>query len=368
MKIQHSRLLILLVSIGQLSGLVLAVVWFVSWLETSLINELRSQVLLNDEFVMADQPEEIIRSTVQHVVSVVYTIGISTAFVLAGFTILVTIAVVQRYENRLSQINSQLQRTNDCMTHDLGVAAEIQRSLLPKAPPEVAGVDFAWAHEPCDELAGDILNVFLLDDDHIGLYVLDVSGHGVASSLLSTTLNRELSPAPVTTSILKRHVEGSRYQLLTPKEVAQQLNRNFPINQVTMQYFTLVYGILNLQTYEFRFVAAGHPPPIYLSRTAAPDILKTSGVLIGLTEDADFEERSIQMHSGDRLVMYSDGITETMNSVRKQFGMDGLIASLQQTHNSTLNDSISSVLRSVANWRGNERTEDDMTVLAIEIA
>ena len=66
--------------------------------------------------------------------------------------------------------------------------------------------------------------------------------------------------------------------------------------------------------------------------------------------------------------MYSDGITETMNSVRKQFGTDGLIASLQQTHNSTLNDSISSVLWSVANWRGNERTEDDMMVIAIEIA
>ena len=102
-------------------------------------------------------------------------------------------------------------------------------------------MNFAWVFKPCEELGGDILNVFMLDEQQVGLYLLDVSGHGVTAALLSVTLNRVLSPAPSPHSLLKQ--QG---RLMPPAEVAEQLNREFPMDPTTGQYFTLLYGILML--------------------------------------------------------------------------------------------------------------------------
>ena len=97
------------------------------------------------------------------------------------------------------------------MSRDLKAAARIQETFLPREVPRVPGTDFAWIYRPCDELAGDGLNVIPLGDRKLGLYILDVSGHGVAAALLSVTLSRLLSPPSEPSSILIRHgdVRGS---------------------------------------------------------------------------------------------------------------------------------------------------------------
>ena len=95
----------------------------------------------------------------------------------------------------LTDLNSQLETANHRMSRDLAAAAKVQQSLLPTAALEGAGVDVGWNYLPCDELAGDFLNFFPLDDQHVALFVVDVSGHGVASSLLSVTIARLLDGA-----------------------------------------------------------------------------------------------------------------------------------------------------------------------------
>src|SRR5947209_17184408 len=106
-------------------------------------------------------------------------------------------------------------------------------------------MDFAWIYEPCDELAGDGLNIIPLGDGKVGLYILDVSGHGVASALLSVTLSRLLSAPSEPSSILIRDgdVRG-RFDIAPPAEVAARLNRLFPFDAATEQLTTMVYGIL----------------------------------------------------------------------------------------------------------------------------
>src|SRR4029077_12738085 len=129
------------------------------------------------------------------------------------------------------------------------------------------------------------------DDDHVGLYVLDVVGHGAAAALLSVAVSRILCPPP--DSFLRRPLEGAEgYPLLPPAEVAVQLGRRFPWDSTTEQFFTLLYGVLNLRTREFRFVSAGHPSPIHRPHgSAEPRMLAGPGALpIGLAEET-YEEQ-----------------------------------------------------------------------------
>lgn len=107
-------------------------------------------------------------------------------------------------EKNLFVRNQELERINQRMKLDLTAAAEIQKSLLPSRPPQVPGISIGWEFRPCDELAGDILNVFQLDEHHLAFYVLDVSGHGVPAALLAVSLSRMLSPEIDSASLLKR--------------------------------------------------------------------------------------------------------------------------------------------------------------------
>ena len=276
------------------------------------------------------------------------------------------IALVRDISKR-KRAEQELHSAHERMKSDLEAAARIQESLLPKVPPDVAGVSFAWVFKPCDELAGDIFNVFLLDEKQVGLYVLDVSSHGVVAALLSQTLNRFLSPDPSSPSVLKQCIEGSRYRLLSPAEVAEQLNKQFPMDPVSRQYFTLLYGMLNSETREFRYVSAGHPGPVYLPGAAEPVILEAQGFPIGFFEGVKYEEHSLSLKPGDRLYLYSDGITEAMNAKGEQFGKGRLIKALKKNRNEPLKDSLSSLLEDVEEWSP-ARVEDDISILAVEIA
>ncbi len=111
---------------------------------------------------------------------------------------------LRRLQVELEETNSRLERVNGRMSRDLEAAAKIQKTFLPCAAPTVPGTEFAWCYRPCDELAGDGLNIIPLGDGRVGLYILDVSGHGVSSALLSVTLSRLLSPPSEPSSILIR--------------------------------------------------------------------------------------------------------------------------------------------------------------------
>ena len=202
---------------------------------------------------------------------------------------------LRRLQIELEETNARLATANGRMSRDLKAAAKIQETFLPRDIPRVPGTDFAWIYQPCDELAGDGLNVIPLGDGKVGLYILDVSGHGVASALLSVTLSRLLSPPSEPSSILIRDGDvRDRFDITPPAEVADRLNRLFPFDSATEQFATMVYGILNAATGEFRYVSAGHPGPVHLPAGADPVILESRGFPIGLADDA-YEERSVRL-------------------------------------------------------------------------
>jgi len=271
-------------------------------------------------------------------------------------------------EDALHRSKEELEAVNRRMKRDLEAAAKLQKSLLPAALPRVKGLNIAWSLEPCDELAGDTLNVVPLDDTHVGLYVVDVSGHGVPASLLSVTLNRWLSPTR-DHSVLFRPEPKSEdgFSIASPVQVAEKLNGLFPMDIESHQYFTIFYGILDVETRLFRYVSAGHPAPIYLPSGDKARFLPADGFPVGFLPDAGFEEHAVTLSRGDRLFVYSDGVVEALNAHEEEFSDQRLRRVFYQNRQNPLREAISSVLSAVKEWRGDSSLEDDATILGIEV-
>jgi sigma-B regulation protein RsbU (phosphoserine phosphatase) len=212
------------------------------------------------------------------------------------------------------------------------------------------------------------MNVIPLGGGNLGLYVLDVSGHGVSAALLSVTLSRLLSPPSDPSSVLIRHgIVGDRCDIRSPAEVAAHLNRLFPFDSSTAQFATMVYGILDATTGEFRYVSAGHPGPVHVPFGADPVILESQGFPIGLANDA-FEERSVWLGAGDRIFLYSDGITEAMDIFSNQFGNARLLEAIGQGRSEPLQNAITSLLEKISLWHGSEKLCDDISIMAVEFS
>jgi phosphoserine phosphatase RsbU/P len=274
---------------------------------------------------------------------------------------------LRRVQVELEETNLRLARVNRRMSRDLEAAAKIQKTFLPSAAPEVPGAEFVWCYRPCDELAGDGLNIIPLGNGKVGLYILDVSGHGVSAALLLVTLSRLLSPPSEPTSILIRDREAlDQTDVTPPAEVAEQLNRLFPFDTATEQFTTLLYGVLDISTGEFRYVSAGHPGPLHVPAAGDPVILDGSGFPIGLAEEP-YEERCLQLAERDRLYLYSDGLTDAMNRTGDRFGTKLLLDAVGRGRSESLGDGIADLLGEIARWRGGERVRDDSSILAVEL-
>ncbi len=275
---------------------------------------------------------------------------------------------LHRLQIELEETNAQLSKVNDRMSYDLKAAAKIQETFLPPKLFRMPGVDFAWIYQPCDELAGDGLNIIPLGDGKVGLYILDVSGHGVASALLSVTLCRLLSPPSEASSILMSDGDvPGRSDIATPPEVAARLNQLFPFNESTEQLTTMVYGILNTATGDFRYVSAGHPGPVHLPARADPVILKSEGFPIGLANEV-YEERSVLLNAGDRLYIYSDGVPEAMNPTGELFGYTRLLEAIAQGRSKPLQENVAILLDTITKWHGTAKPQDDISILAVEVS
>lgn len=277
-----------------------------------------------------------------------------------------SIQQILELEQQLSQRNAELEASNTRMQRDLEAAARIQSAFLPRTIPAIAGANFAWDFRPCQTLAGDFLNVCPLDDSHIAIYVLDVSGHGVGAALLSVTLSRILSPAGPDSLLLRDPSGSAEDRLVSPAEVAERLGQKFPWDSATEQFFTIVYGILDVKARRFRYVSAGHPGIAHLRRNSEPTLHQMAGFPIGL--GAGYEERTLQLEPGDRLYLFSDGVTETRSLEGKFFGNTRLLETLGRGQTQSLSGSIALLLGDLHQWCGEAPFRDDISALAVEVA
>ena len=139
------------------------------------------------------------------------------------------------------------------------------------------------------------------------------------------------------------------------------------MDEANEKFFTLLYGVLNLETRELRYVCAGHPPPYRTAGEIAPEELEGEGLPIGIVEDATFDEYSVILKPGDRLFLFSDGVAEAMNANDDLFDAERIVSSLSKGRTSTLEDSIQTLMSDVDTWISGSGATDDISVLALEI-
>ena len=272
-----------------------------------------------------------------------------------------------RLERELAAQNRTLSEANERMKRDLDSAAAVQRDLLPKVLPENLGVLFAWHFEPCDELGGDILNILPLKDGNIALYLLDVTGHGVPAALLAVTVSRVLTTRDPGASILVTQNGGSDAPTVRPpSEVAEHLNRQFPMEAQGNRFFTMAFAVFNSETRILRYVIAGHPPPILVRPGCAPQQLTGDNLPIGIAADVSFKEECIQLGPGDRVYFYSDGFTEAVNDRDEMLRLKGLIRLIEQTQTGSLENSVVKCTEELKRWCISVPLSDDISLLALE--
>ena len=264
-------------------------------------------------------------------------------------------------EDGLRQANAQMKR-------NLEEAAAIQKAWLPHALPEVPGYGFAWNFRPCDELAGDGLNIVRLDRDHVGVYILDVCGHGVPAALLSASLNRWLSPSPEESCLfIPDRTTESGFAPADPAAVAATLNRQYAAGPATGKFFTILYGILELSTRTFRYITAGHPPPILINQERAKHCPLAKGLPIGALPDFEFGERSITMTPGDRLLLYTDGAFEAIDANDQEMGEKRILDSLVEYLHLPAEESLAAMIKKIEAWCPGGQPQDDVTLLSIDV-
>ena len=287
----------------------------------------------------------------------------------AGERIIELEQALEHRNQQLAAANASISSANRRMKDDLEAAAKIQQAFLPQQLPDLPGLNAAWNFAPCDELAGDMLNIHWLDDDHVGLWVADVCGHGVASALLSVTLSRILSHLSGSDAALVRRVDGSGESLpVAPAEVAEHLNGRFPWEPDAMQFFTFLYALLSVKTRELRYVSAGHPGPVYVPADGEAVILPMTPPAVGIIPEAEFVEQRVALSPGDRLYLYTDGITEAARAGVEQFGEERLAQTLGEYRCVPLTDSVERLVAVVAGWADAPKPADDLSVVAVEIA
>lgn len=271
-------------------------------------------------------------------------------------------------EESLRKAKQKLEIANRHLREDLAAAAKVQRSLLPTSLPDISGMKFSWSYRPCGELGGDTLNVFPLDEAHVGLYILDVSGHGVAAALFAVTLSRLLSAIPGQSCLLTPGLdESSRYGIASPAEVAKQLNLRFQLDTEVSQYFTIVYGVLDVDSKTLRYVSAGHPGPVHMAPKSKPRPLPSTGPPIGLLPTADFRECELALRPGDRLFFYTDGVTEARNPRGEEFGENRLLELIEFDQSPSIEHSLDRITSGIEAWSQTTPLQDDISLLGLEV-
>jgi len=275
-------------------------------------------------------------------------------------------------EKKLYRLNRELVDRQRRLDEDLAAAAEIQSSLLPQDTSVFEQFEIAWAFEPSAHIAGDIFNVIRLDDSCFGAYALDVSGHGVPAAMVAVSVCQNLQPD----SALIRTpdpMSASGQSPRSPADVLRALDLEYPFERFS-NFFTMVYLLIDTARGTLTCSNAGHPQPVILRKDGGIQRLKRGGPVIGLRSiraQADreivFREEKVRFTPGDRVLLYTDGLTEYQNAAGELYGRARFLARLEALRERPLADLVEAVRLSLREFGGGANPADDMTLLGIEL-
>ena len=268
-------------------------------------------------------------------------------------------------EKRLRSLNNELIEKDQRIDIDLKSAAEIQKSLLPQKTFFEENLEIAWKFEPCEHMGGDIFNIFKIDAEHLGIYMLDVSGHGVPAAMVTVSVSQFLQQNSVQLQ--------NNSSIMPPAEVLDALDKEFPFERFN-NFFTITYFIINVKNGDTIYSNAGHPYPILLHKSETIELLKKGGPSIGVGDFAviddrkiGFEEGQLKLKPGDKLFIYTDGIVEYQNDKEEFYGDDRFYNSLKTQKAESVTNMIDQCINSLMEFGNNTNPQDDITLLGLEL-
>lgn len=228
-------------------------------------------------------------------------------------------------KNRLvSATLDELQRLYDSVDRDLREAQKLQQSLLKDRHRSFGSAEVSLLLRPSGHVGGDLVGYFPINARRVGLYGIDVSGHGITSALMTARLAGYLSGSSPEQNIALVLTEYGIYDARPPHELAAYMNALVLEEMQTESYFTLIYADVDLISGEVQLVQAGHPHPAVQRADGTVEYLGRGGLPVGLIEGAEYEGVTTTLHPGDRLFLMSDGITEATDPGGALLGEIGL--------------------------------------------
>ena len=255
----------------------------------------------------------------------------------------------------LEALNQDLQVQKHILETELAQAADYVRSLLPS--PLEGSVTTEALFLPSIQLGGDCFDYYWLDNEHLVIYLLDVSGHGVGSALLSVSVLNVL-----------RSRSLPKTDFYQPREVLQALNRHFQMSKHSDKYFTIWYGVYNCVKRQLVYANAGHPPGVVLSNTSQNTKIKhlsSLNVPIGLLPDGDFNQDIFNVEPNSILYIFSDGLYEIQLANGSMWGLEDFIDLLS---NHTKSCSLEQVLSHLFTLSHKTTFDDDLSLLKVNFA
>ncbi len=246
----------------------------------------------------------------------------------------------------------------DGLKEQLRLAGLVQRDFLPAHLPNSGEIEWAATFLPAEWVSGDIYDIARIDEQHIGFYVADAVGHSMPAALLTIFIKQAL---------VMRQTVGRNYRIFAPAEVVTNLNQKMVGQKLSgYQFATCCYGLLNTKTRQVTFARAGHPYPILLRAGQPPQQVQTRGSLLGIFENAEFVQHTIQLQQGDRLLLYSDGAEPLIGSLRDQTGFQFTDEFLALT-DASITDIIDRLTELAASRETDPAEVDDLTVIGLHI-
>jgi len=253
--------------------------------------------------------------------------------------------------SQLFEVAIQKQR----MDQALRLAHDIQMNFLPRNLPafsNAGAIDLYATLIPAQEVGGDLYDYFYIDDEQLFFVIGDVAGKGVPAALFMA----------VTKTLIKAFARSG----LQPHEVLTAVNKELCLNNDSCTFVTLFCGILNTSTAKLRYANAGHNPPFLLSKTGEVQFIQMpDGMAVGILEDAKFQPATITLRPHDSLLLYTDGITEAINSNAILFSEERLEQAIRALHKGSSQEIIEGILERVRNFSEGQPQADDITVMNV---
>ncbi|MCC5957380.1 MAG: SpoIIE family protein phosphatase [Natronohydrobacter sp.] len=276
-------------------------------------------------------------------------------------------AQAKRQNEELRAALEELQKLYDALDRDLMQARRLQQSLIRKRHHDYSGSRLSLLLQSSGHVGGDMVGTFVIDEARIGIYAIDVSGHGVAAAMLGARIAGLFTGGDRNQNIaLCRDPATGATKAWPPHVVASRINELMLDEFETETYLTIAYADLDLTSGKVSLVQAGHPHPALQRADGRVEFLGDGGLPIGLIPQAEYATIEASLMPGDRLFLYSDGITECANPAGEEYGEEGLERALRKLGRIQGAEFLDALKWDLSTWSGKEEFDDDVSGALLE--